>query len=395
MKDYSITDYGAIGDGSTVNTASIQKAVDACRADGGGRIVIPTGDFVSGTICLHSNMELRLDPGAVLLASKNGEDYPDFSCDQWNKDDAPRATSRCMIYAGFCENVSITGMGTINCQGSHFCKEVLCEDGNYRFRRISTECPARMIFIMGCSNVRLEDFTMREMAGGWGCWINNCQYVSADKVKMYCNPRYPNSDGIHVNCSVDVCISNCIIHSGDDCIIVRANTKTLPEKRPCERIVVKGCVLSSKCNAIRVAWREDGIIRNCVFSDLVVTDSSQGLTIELPDHSHPTDTSGNSTRISNLCFNNIVLDRIARAPIKVYIHPDNLVDRIQDIVFSNVTSTSGEFPHLVGREDSTLKNICLDNCRFNIVKPMTASLPFIHHVENLQMCNTQFNVSHC
>jgi len=97
-------------------------------------------------------------------------------------------------------------------------------------------------------------------AGGWGCWINDSQYVTADKVKMYCNPGYPNSDGIHVNCSSDIMISSCIIHCSDDSIIVRANTNLLKEKRPCERVIVKGCVLSTKCRAVRICDETHDVI---------------------------------------------------------------------------------------------------------------------------------------
>ena len=60
---------------------------------------------------------------------------------------------------------------------------------------------------------------MREMAGGWGYWINNSQFVTVYKAKLYCNPMYPNADGIHINCSSDVLVEGCIVHSGDDSII--------------------------------------------------------------------------------------------------------------------------------------------------------------------------------
>ena len=72
---YNIKDYGAIADGVTINSAAIQAAIDACADDGGGRVVIPTGTFKTGTFWLRSNVELHLEMGAILLASDNLDDY--------------------------------------------------------------------------------------------------------------------------------------------------------------------------------------------------------------------------------------------------------------------------------------------------------------------------------
>jgi polygalacturonase len=393
MRTFLVSDYGAIGDGATVNTQAIQRTIDACRNFGGGRVAIADGTYVTGTIRLYSNIDLHIEANGVLATSTSGDDYPDFDCAEFIKEDAPRATSRCLIYIGAAENVSITGMGAIDCRGSHFCDQTTDAAGRVRYVRNTVLLPARMILIMSCTNVRLRDFTMREMAGGWGCWINNSQYVSADSVKVYCNPGYPNSDGIHINCSCDVTVSNCIIHSGDDSIIVRANTKTLKEPRPCERVVIKGCVLSSACNAVRIAWRNDGTIRNCTFSDLVITDSRNGLTIELPDHSNPTDFSMNHSQISSLRFNNIVLDRITEAPIKVYIYPENLVDYIREISFANITSNSNRFPLVVGREDAEIAEISFDHCRFTITETSDKPYPVFQHVTGLRVTHTVFNVT--
>ncbi|QYY36886.1 glycosyl hydrolase family 28 protein [Ruficoccus sp. ZRK36] len=392
MKDFPITEYGAIGDGETLNTAAIQKAIDACRDHGGGRVCVADGTYVTGTIHLYSNIELHLEPNGVLAASTKGEDYPDFVSEELDEKKAPRATNRCLIYIGGASNVSITGMGLIDCRGSAFCDEITDPDGKKRYIRNTDILPARMIFVMSSTNVRMCDFTMKEMAGGWGCWINNCQYVSADSVKMYCNPQYPNADGIHINCSSDITLSNCVIHSGDDSIIVRANTNTLKQPRVCERIIVKGCVLSSIHNAIRIAWRNDGTVQNCTFSDLVITDSRQGLTIELPDHSSPTDFSLNRTRVRNINFSNVVLDRIFENPVQIIIHPENLVDAIQDIHFSNISATSELFPIVVGREDAIIQDISFNHCSFTVTGQQEPPYPVFQHVKNLHLDDTTFNI---
>lgn len=392
MRTFSVAEFGARGDGATVDTAAIQGAIDACRQAGGGRVTLGSGCYVTGTLHLCSHLDFHLESDATLLASTDEVDYPDFSCPEWDKAKAPRATSRCLLYAGYCRNLSLTGLGTIDCRGGHFCVPVTDAEGRIRYQRTTVTGPARMIFLMGCSGVRLTDFTLREMAGGWGCWINHCRDVSINKVRMCCHPGYPNSDGIHINCSADVVVSDCIIHSGDDSLVVRANTNTLAEPCPCERIVVTGCVLSSRCNAIRIGWRNDGVIRDCVFSGLAITDSTHGLTIELPSHSNPTDVGTNRTAISNLQFSNILLSRIQGAPVKVIIQPENLVSGIRNIHFMNLVADSGDFPLIIGRVDAVINDISFSHCRFNVSPSLKATGPLFQYVRGLCMSDTTFCV---
>ena len=394
MKEFDIRKYGAIGDGSTLNTAAIQAAIDECACQGGGKVIVSDGVYVTGTIHMRSFVELSIEGNAVLKASTDGNDYPDFECREWNTKAAPRASAKCLIYFGYIQNASLTGMGMIDCCGSAYCDPVYGKDGSIiKYERNTLNIPARMVFIMGCTNIKVEDITMKEMAGGWGYWVNNSQYVTFAKAKLYCNPMYPNADGIHINCSCDVLVDSCVIHSGDDSIIIRANTNTLKEKRVCERIVVKGCILSSNCQAVRIAWRNDGVIRNCVLSDLVVTDSKVGIVIELPDHSSPTDFGENPTRVENINISNVVFDRVENSPLKVIVYPDNLYGKIKNIRFSNITSVSGDYPLVVGRRDAILEEIYFDNCKFMVENPKNPQLfPFFTCVKGLHLNNTTFDV---
>lgn len=233
-----------------MSTIPIQAAIDECSLNGGGRVIIERGTFEIGTLFLKSNVILEICGGAKLLASADTDNYPDFECD-WDKNEAPRRTAKCLIYIGNCENVEITGRGELDCNGQMFCgvnpNPVFSDDDPHvgkRMIRTTDLVPARMIFAMKSKNIVFRDFTMKEMAGGWGAWINCCEYVHFDNIKMYCNPYYPNADGIHINCSKDIFVSNCAIQSGDDSLIVRANTNTLKDKDiACENVVVKGCTL--------------------------------------------------------------------------------------------------------------------------------------------------------
>ena len=109
---------------------------------------------------------------------------------------------------------------------------------------------------------------MQNQPSGWSYWIHDCDYVSFNKCKIIANVQYPNNDGIHINSSRNVTVSNCDISCGDDCIIVRANNLSLAENKVCEKVTVTNCNLTSYANGIRIGWMGDGVIRNCSFSNI-------------------------------------------------------------------------------------------------------------------------------
>ncbi|MBO5889040.1 MAG: hypothetical protein J6Q58_02745 [Clostridia bacterium] len=398
MNKYNIDDFGAKK--GNLSTNAIQSAIDKCFEEGGGIVEISNGTYISGTIFMKSNVHLKIEAGAKIFMSGNIEDFPNFDC-EWNVKAAPRNTARCLIYVGNCENVSISGLGQIDCNAKAYCEvdpnpsysdtdPFLCERMK---RKLSDEnTPARMIFVMKSKNVTLSDFTMTEMAGGWGIWVNGSKYVNINNLKLYCNPNYPNSDGIHINSSKDVFVIGCAIHSGDDAVIIRSNTNTLEEDIPCENIVVKGCTLSSHCQAIRVGWIGDGAIRNCVFSDLVITDSRDAITIYLPPVSVLSDLGKNTTRIERLSFNNIIIDKTHRYPVMIGIGNSELVkcDYVRNIQFNNVNSKTNYFPYLMGRIDKYLEDISFNNCRFEINEKADAGFN-PRYVKNLKF-DANFNI---
>lgn len=394
MKQYNIVDFGA--QSGKKSTEAIQNAIDKCYDNGGGRVVVENGEFITGTLFLKSNVSLDIKAGAKILASSDTDDYPDFKCD-WNTKDAPRNTAKCLIYIGDCENTSITGHGVIDCNAKSFCTEndnpIKDENDPHvekRLKRTTTLGPARMVFIMNSKNITLQDFTMTELAGGWGTWINNSEYVMINRIKIYCDPYYPNADGIHINCSRDVFVSDCAVHSGDDCIIVRANTNTLNEDVSCENIIIKGCSLSSYCNAVRIGWMNDGEIKNCLFSDLVITNSRDALTIEMPPDSVPSDTGRNVTRIENIRFNNIVIDSTDRYPVNISVFNNNNIEYLRNISFSGITSRSSRFPIMFGRKDIYLENITFNDCNFTVTDNAEKGFK-VRYVKNLKI-NSEFDI---
>ena len=406
---YDVRNYGAVGDGKTLNTAAIQKAIDDCASKNGGTVLLEDGTYMTGSIVLRSNVNLHIEQNAVLLGSPNCRDYPEKqNLKHVISENLPRTRNASMIFAEECENISITGMGKIDCNGTRFVREKQGEWTGWRFERIDAPTPPRVVFFAGCRNIKIEDITMLNQPSGWSYWIHDCDYVVFDKCKILAEVRYPNNDGIHINSSRNVTVSNCDIVTGDDCIVVRANNRSLAENKVCEKVTVTNCNLTSYSGGIRIGWISDGVIKNCTFSNLVMTDTVIGISIVLPDFSKVPDRGREDTLIENLLFNNIVMDKIYGRPIKIYIGQTDgtRCEAIRNIYFSKVVASGLEFPYLCGRKDNKIRNIYFTDCRFECLSDeelpnfrqhgaadwdRSHGVPIFDNIENIVFNNTNFS----
>lgn len=406
---YDVRNYGAVGDGKTLNTAAIQKAIDDCASKNGGTVLLEDGTYMTGSIVLRSNVNLHIEQNAVLLGSPNCGDYPEKqNLKHVISENLPRTRNASMIFAEECENISITGMGKIDCNGTRFVREKQGEWTGWRFERIDAPTPPRVVFFAGCRNIKIEDITMLNQPSGWSYWIHDCDYVVFDKCKILAEVRYPNNDGIHINSSRNVTVSNCDIVTGDDCIVVRANNRSLAENKVCEKVTVTNCNLTSYSGGIRIGWISDGVIKNCTFSNLVMTDTVIGISIVLPDFSKVPDRGREDTLIENLLFNNIVMDKIYGRPIKIYIGQTDgtRCEAIRNIYFSKVVASGLEFPYLFGRKDNKIRNIYFNDCRFECLSDeelpnfrqhgaadwdRSHGVPIFDNIENIVFNNTNFS----
>lgn len=383
--DFNVRDYGAKGDGVTKDTVAIQRAIDACGAHGGGRVVLEGGTFLTAPITLKGGVDLHIEVNARLLGSPDLADYPnrtdtrhaDVSC-------MPRRRNASLIYAEECENIAISGRGTIDGNGRMFVREKTNPDWTgYPFERIAdiTNTLPRVVFFSGVKGISVTDITLTGLPGGWGFWVTDCDYVQFSRVKVLADMRFPNNDGIHINCSHDVTISDCIIEAGDDAIIVRANSLALKKNRSCERVTVVNCTLKSWCSGIRLGWVNDGVIRDCVFSNIVMWDVTKGICVQMGrwdgnDHGRE------ATLIENITFSNIIMDRVYTHPLLLYVvddDPKTEIAAIRDIRFSNVHARSLHKPYLVGRAAAPFSDFRFDNCTFEQLQEKDLPLRWDRH----------------
>ena len=166
----SITDFGAIADGKTLNTKAIQAAIDTCSARGCGKVIVPKGVFLTGTIVLKSGVNLHFTEGSILLGSSRREDYQK---NDWYA----------LILAKNQKNIKITGKGTIDGQGKLLAADVerLWKSGVLKnvksYNRPDENHRPQIIEMTDCQGITLENITIKNAA----CWVqtyHNCQNLT-------------------------------------------------------------------------------------------------------------------------------------------------------------------------------------------------------------------------
>lgn len=413
---FDVRNYGAVGDGKTLNTIAIQKAIDDCVSSGGGRVLVSGGIYLIGSITIGSGVDLHITETAILLGSGNCDDYIERKTDFLKSDLLPRWRNACLIYAEQSENIMISGHGVIDCNGKCFVTKATPENrwGGWDYTRIQAPTPPRVVFFAGCKNISIKDIKMINQPAGWSYWIHDCDFVEFNNVKIHAEVEYPNNDGIHINCSRDVEIKNCDITCGDDSIIIRANSASLKENKTCERVKVNNCRLTSYSAGIRFGWARDGVIRNCEISDIEMFDCSTGIDFTIPDYErdperkklYTADLGCEKVHIENISIYNVIIHEVYGHPVRIHAVPSAKIDVIKDITFDNIKSKSYQHIKMEGLSDNPIKNVVFNNCNFEIVnqtdfggreyhgsvKMEETNLPIIKNIEGLVFNNTAFTI---
>lgn len=378
---FNVLDFGARGDGTNNDTAAIQKALDACAAQGGGQVVLPSGKtFLTGALTLYSGIDFHLANGAVLKGSANWRDYGH-----------PGA----LLFAKDAANITVSGNGVIDGNDRAVWQELANEEAGgdvnkagwwpesftgdwWPFDKLPDEPqshggrPMLVIFI-GCHQVRLHDFTLRN-APSWTVHLVGCEDVAIDSISIHNAWDVANNDGIDVDHCRGVRIANCFIESADDCIVIK-NTPNFASYGGSAHITVTGCTVSSRSTALKVdeIYTPPGA-RDIVFADCVVFHSNRGLSIQALDEGD----------IDNVLFANITVEtgfqphkwwgaaepiHISHFPRK----PKTRLGHVRNIRFSNILCHSENGIFLMGWTNSLLENIVLDNVRVEIAK--TSDIP--------------------
>ena len=305
----NVRDFGAAGDGVTKDTAAIQRAIDA-----GGIVRFPPGVYLSGSLYLKSDGGLLLEPGAVLLASPDREDYNrDDFCEQNSTSITENASGAHFIIALEVENIVICGGGRIDGSRKSFYgddREPDCVTAplpNYRYEKFGrleniVWRPGQMIYVCESRNIQIRDVQLCN-APYWTCFLHGCEDVQIRGLRILNDQRGHQTDGIDIDCCRRVTVSDCIIDSGDDCITLRGDAKKLKRQLPCEYVTITNCVLHTVANGIRIGVG-DGIIRNVAVSNIVFHHCGTAITICSNFSKDPT----RGVEIGNISFDNLQME---------------------------------------------------------------------------------------
>ena len=254
-RDYNILDYGTNGFLKFNSTQGIQTAINQCAADGGGRVVVPAGEYMIGTIVLKSNVNLHLEQGAVLYGSTDLKQYKPMKSSYVSLRTQTETVQ--LIYADSVENVVIDGFGTIDGRGRSFEKLSWNDEGITR--------PHLLRFIQS-RDITVKDVTLKNS----GCWMQHylaCDRVIIDGIKVFNRNNY-NNDALDLDGCHDVIVRGMMADSDDDAITLKSTSPRL-----CENITISDCVVSSHCNAIKLGTETNGGFRNINIHGIVVKPS--------------------------------------------------------------------------------------------------------------------------
>ena len=282
-----ITAYGAKGDNKTVNTVSVQRAIDACAARGGGTVLIPSGKFRSGTILLKSHIVLKLEPNAALIGSRNVDDYlPGSVVGQGTTlgiDVFGEGTRAGLIVARNVIDVSIVGPGTIDGDGDSFVSAephlghdyvaastrnpegsmAAIRDTSYGPLEINASGrPGVLVLFFHATDIRVQGVTMQN-SSNWTLVMQDVTRGYFSQFTILNSPLIPNNDGVDCNKCRDAHFSDATIHAGDDDFAISEG----------EDITVDNVSMSSRSTAIRLEATQ-----RAAFTNLTI-DSNRGLAL--------------------------------------------------------------------------------------------------------------------
>jgi polygalacturonase len=315
---FDVARFGAVGDGRTLATQGIQRAIDACAHAGGGLVLVPPGRFLTGALTLRSNIHFFLSAGATLLASERPEDYPPVM-GRW--EGIERKTHASLLGGVDLENVAITGQGVIEGQGLRWweaherTREIRIKMGLLREAENPPEAPLkwprpRVIDLMRCQGVVVSGLLMRD-GPSWHVHLVYCQDVIVEGVTIVALEAR-NCDGIVVDSSKQVRIANCSLSTGSDSISLKSgyNEDGRRVGLPCEDVVINNCNMTMSSGAgLSLGSETAGGIRNVAISNCVIANCRAGIHIKSPR--------GRGGVVERVRASNIVMDTLAHAGVIV------------------------------------------------------------------------------
>lgn len=401
-RQIDVTAHGAKPDGVTDCTAAFRAAIDACRAAGGGRVVVPAGRFLTGAIRLRSNVNLHLSDGATIAFDRDAAKYLPLVLTRFEGTELMNYSP--FVYAFGETNVAITGKGTLDGQADEqhwWAWRTSQADARNRLiqmavagvapdKRVFGDGPSRLrvnfIQPYRCTNVLIEDVTIVNSP----MWEVNpvlCTNVTVRGLTIHSHG--PNNDGCDPESCRDVLIEKCTFDTGDDCIALKSGRNDDGRRlhTPIENVVIRDCDMRDGHGGVVIGSEISGGARN-IFAEKCRMDS--------PRLDRVLRFKNNAARgglIERVAMRDVTVGEVAEAIIAAdfyYEEGKNGAYKpvLRDVDVRNVTSRKSKYAFLLrGYEDSPVTNIRVTDCTFDGVQ-----LPdVLEGVKDLVLKNVRVN----
>jgi polygalacturonase len=412
-REFLLTDFGAVSDGTTDCTDSFRKAIQKCHDEGGGKIIIPPGIYLSGAIHMLSNVHMHFEEGAKILFTTNKEKY------------LPNVYTRfegmeCMNYSPFIyaynqENIALTGKGILDGQGEVW--------WSWKGRWSGS---ANTDWKPGTPNQRSDNEVLTEMVAnnvpveervfGEGHYLRpnfvqfyRCRNILVDGLILKNSPMWnihpvlseniivrnvevrtlgPNNDGCNPESSKNVLIENCIFDTGDDCIAIKSgrNEDGRRINVPSENIIVRNCTMYEGHGGVVIGSEISGNVRMVFVENCIMDSKNLERAIRIKS---------NSLRggiVEDVYVRNLKVLQVSEATFKINLFYSTgrgeFYPVIRNIYLEEVHSYKSKYPLWINaNEEATVDNIYLINCTFEEAEKES----FIKNARNLVMENVSIN----
>ncbi len=394
---YLITDFGATADAPEEPChEAINQAIVTCSLNGGGTVIVPKGTFYTGPVTLKSNVNLRIEEGAVLKFCTDQSLYFPAVITRWEGLDCYNA--RPLIYAYGETNIAITGKGTIDGQGSNETWWPMCGAAHYGwkegmvaqrnggrdrllmygetstpiYKRVMTPedgLRPQLINLYACNTVLIEDVTLLN-SPFWVIHPLLCESVTVRGVHVF--NRGPNGDGCDPESCKNVLIENCTFDTGDDCIAIKSGRNADGRKWgvPSENIIVRNCFMKNGHGGVVIGSEISGGYRNLYVENCQMDSPDLDRVIRIK-----TSTCRGGI-IENVFVRNVTVGQCREAVLRINLQYENneKCDRsyppiVRNVHLKNVTCEKSKLGVLITGldDDKHVSNISVEDCNFNNV----------------------------
>lgn len=415
-KQYNINDFGAVADAKTMNTAAFEKAIKACAENGGGKVIVPNGKYLTGAIHLQSNVNLHLEDKAEILFSINPKDYPMVHT-SWEGTEVMNYSP--LIYAKDKTNVAITGKGTLNGQANSTNwwvwsggksygwqkgipsqndpenREVLvdmAEKGVPVSERVFGEgryLRPSFIEFFQCNTILVKDITIIN-APFWILHPLKSNNIIIDGVTV--NSHGPNNDGCDPEYSQNIIIKNCTFNTGDDCIAIKAGRDADGRRVaiPSKNIIVQNCKMIDGHGGVVIGSEISAGVNNVFVENCVMDSPNLDRVIRIKTNSR------RGGVIEDVFVRNLEVGTVKECVLKLNMfynvygsQTGNFIPVIRNINLENINVKNGGKYSVwaEGYKESPVENITLKN----VVIHRVDSLYKLKNVKNINFINTYIN----